>query len=445
MTAQGKFVKNTDKGMQLTPKGRALGIFSLLLVFGLCWACSTCPWQHRPPTLLTCCTLTRRCHMTRSRPYGSKQPRPTFPSARSRCSSPAVALPSEVRVRALEDGQNFAIMVSWDDDTKNDTVGPVPSDAGAIQLPIDPQHLPYQCMGQSNSRVNIWQWKAALEKAGRATMKVQRHGRGRRAQPDKQRHMQSSRNPRHRPERAVLPRWQAVACGLLARTLSKATSTLRRSSANSIRPLRLQSGTELTAKPRNEICFDLEHACIPDPTGNPAGGLIDAGRGNPRWSRHSRLGNATVWKVIRRYDASPSRDIINYQFELTGGRHELTSREIEITRPGLLSAEGSASRNFLYSAIFWLTIADFMGLIAAMEMISPDFLAGIPYLTFGRLRPMHVNGVLFMWLSMAQIGAFFYIVPKLCGVKLHSEVLGNITMILWNMVGVVGYITLSPA
>ncbi len=121
----------------------------------------------------------------------------------------------------------------------------------------------------------------------------------------------------------------------------------------------------------------------------------------------------------------------------------LLAREIEITRPGLLSSEGSASRNFLYSAIFWLTIADFVGLIAAMEMVSPDFLAGIPYLTFGRLRPMHVNGVLFMWLSMAQIGSFFYIVPKLCGVKLYSEVIGNITMILWNMVGVVGYITLS--
>src|SRR5215211_5378767 len=119
------------------------------------------------------------------------------------------------------------------------------------------------------------------------------------------------------------------------------------------------------------------------------------------------------------------------------------ARELETTRPGFLTSEGSASRNFLYSAIFWLTIADFVGLIAAMEMISPDFLAGIPYLTFGRLRPMHTNGVLFMWLSMAQIGAFLYIVPKLCGVKLHSELLGNILMILWNIVGVLAVLTLT--
>src|SRR5215210_7745906 len=109
-------------------------------------------------------------------------------------------------------------------------------------------------------------------------------------------------------------------------------------------------------------------------------------------------------------------------------------------RAGFLSSEGSASRNFLYSAIFWLTFADFVGFIAAIEMISPDFLAGIPWFVFGRMRAMHTNGVLFMWLSMAQLGAFFYIVPRLCGVKLHSEILGNITMILWNIMGVAAYL-----
>src|SRR5437660_12817916 len=78
-----------------------------------------------------------------------------------------------------------------------------------------------------------------------------------------------------------------------------------------------------------------------------------------------------------------------------------------------------------------------------MEMISPDFLAGIPWLVFGRLRAIHTNGVLFMWLSMAQIGSFFYIVPRLCGVKLYSELLGDITMILWNVMGCVAVLPLA--
>ncbi|HUS14227.1 MAG TPA: ethylbenzene dehydrogenase-related protein [Chloroflexia bacterium] len=68
-----------------------------------------------------------------------------------------------VQVRALQDGEQIAFLVSWADTTRNDYVKDMPSDAAAIQLPIEPDHLPYQCMGQSDSRVNIWQWKAALE------------------------------------------------------------------------------------------------------------------------------------------------------------------------------------------------------------------------------------------------------------------------------------------
>lgn len=74
-----------------------------------------------------------------------------------------------VQVRALENGQQIAFLVSWEDATKDDTVSELPSDAAAIQLPLDPTHLPYQCMGQASSRVNIWQWKAALEANARTS------------------------------------------------------------------------------------------------------------------------------------------------------------------------------------------------------------------------------------------------------------------------------------
>ena len=56
------------------------------------------------------------------------------------------------------------------------------------------------------------------------------------------------------------------------------------------------------------------------------------------------------------------------------------------------------------------------------------------YLTYGRLRPLHVNGMLFGWLLAADIGLAFYIVPRLCGVKLWSEKLGVATAVIWNMV-----------
>ena len=49
------------------------------------------------------------------------------------------------------------------------------------------------------------------------------------------------------------------------------------------------------------------------------------------------------------------------------------------------------------------------------------------YLTYGRLRPLHVNGMLFGWLLAADMGLAYYIVPRLCGVKLWSEKLGIAT------------------
>lgn len=105
--------------------------------------------------------------------------------------------------------------------------------------------------------------------------------------------------------------------------------------------------------------------------------------------------------------------------------------------------EGSCARNFFFSAVLWLAISTSIGLVLAIKFVYPDFLKGIPYLSFGRLRPIHVNGVLFGWLSMGYVGAIFYILPRILGVKLYSERLGNITCILWNILIVLAVITLG--
>ncbi len=95
--------------------------------------------------------------------------------------------------------------------------------------------------------------------------------------------------------------------------------------------------------------------------------------------------------------------------------------------------ENSAAANFMLSAAGWLIIGTLMGLVLAIEFVFPDFAHGIPWLVFGRLRQAHVNTVLFAWLSGAMMGTWLYIVPKLTGRKIWSEVLGNICALLWNV------------
>ena len=100
----------------------------------------------------------------------------------------------------------------------------------------------------------------------------------------------------------------------------------------------------------------------------------------------------------------------------------------------LSNEPGSASRNFLLSALWWSLWAMGAGLIAGIEFSAPDLIHNIPQLSMPHLRMWHVNGVAIGWLSMAYVGAIYYMVPSLCKNKLWSERLGNFTMWAWNIV-----------
>jgi cytochrome c oxidase cbb3-type subunit I len=99
-------------------------------------------------------------------------------------------------------------------------------------------------------------------------------------------------------------------------------------------------------------------------------------------------------------------------------------------------AEGTASRNFYYTAVIWMAIGMSFGLFAALLLIVPDLVKSVPvleYFTFGRVRPVHTNLVMFGWLSGAYFGTLFYMIPRLSGNKLYSERLGNFTVVLHNL------------
>ncbi|HIH43811.1 MAG TPA: cytochrome-c oxidase [Candidatus Methanoperedenaceae archaeon] len=105
--------------------------------------------------------------------------------------------------------------------------------------------------------------------------------------------------------------------------------------------------------------------------------------------------------------------------------------------------EHSSAKLFIYSSIFWLVIFTTFGFIVAVKFFAPEFLGDTSFLTFGRVRPMHVNGVTFGFLSTGLIGISYYIIPRLCGNKLYSETLGKITAVLWNLAIASGTVLLA--
>ncbi len=90
-----------------------------------------------------------------------------------------------------------------------------------------------------------------------------------------------------------------------------------------------------------------------------------------------------------------------------------------------------------------MVIATFMGLLGATELIAPDLLGNIGWLVFGRVRPIHVNLVLFGFVTPALLGSAFYFVPRLLRTELYSEKLGLFTVIVWNITLVSVVVSLS--
>ncbi|CAN5622282.1 cytochrome-c oxidase, cbb3-type subunit I [soil metagenome] len=108
----------------------------------------------------------------------------------------------------------------------------------------------------------------------------------------------------------------------------------------------------------------------------------------------------------------------------------------------LSNKEGSASRNFFLSALWWSLWGMSAGMMAGLEFSLPDLIHNVPQLAMPHLRMFHVNAVAIGWLSMGYVGAMFHMVPTLCKNKLWSERLGNFTMWAWNVMMVGAFCTL---
>ena len=91
-----------------------------------------------------------------------------------------------------------------------------------------------------------------------------------------------------------------------------------------------------------------------------------------------------------------------------------------------------AMQVWLFSGLFWLSVAMVVGIIEGVKLIYPEFLQGVPALAYGRLRPVHVNIGIFGFMSMGYLGAAFYMVPRLTQAPLFSESLGALTAWGWN-------------
>ena len=59
-------------------------------------------------------------------------------------------------------------------------------------------------------------------------------------------------------------------------------------------------------------------------------------------------------------------------------------------------------KNFLYATILWGVVGMLVGLLLAFMFLFPNLTDGISWLSFGRLRPLHTNAVIFAFVGNAR-------------------------------------------
>lgn len=93
---------------------------------------------------------------------------------------------------------------------------------------------------------------------------------------------------------------------------------------------------------------------------------------------------------------------------------------------------------FLCCAFAWLLVASTAGLIASIKLHEPDWLTGQAWLTFGRIRTIHLNAVAYGWAPMAGLGTTLFVIPRLLKTQLVGAPFAFLGAALWNAALIAG-------
>ena len=99
-------------------------------------------------------------------------------------------------------------------------------------------------------------------------------------------------------------------------------------------------------------------------------------------------------------------------------------------------------RQFAIMTVVWGIVGMLVGIIIAAELIWPQLSMDLPWLSYGRLRPLHTNAVVFAFGGSALFGTAYYVVQRTCHVRLAFDKLAAFTFWGWQVVIVLAAITL---
>ena len=99
-------------------------------------------------------------------------------------------------------------------------------------------------------------------------------------------------------------------------------------------------------------------------------------------------------------------------------------------------------RLFSVAAVVYGIVGMLVGVIIAAQLAWPELNFGIPYITYGRLRPLHTNAVIFAFGGCVLFATSYHVVQRTCQTRLFAPALAMFTFLGWNLVILLAVITL---
>ncbi|MCG3172610.1 MAG: hypothetical protein GMKNLPBB_00764 [Myxococcota bacterium] len=99
-------------------------------------------------------------------------------------------------------------------------------------------------------------------------------------------------------------------------------------------------------------------------------------------------------------------------------------------------------RKFAWATVIWGIVGMLVGVILALQLPKPEANLGLPYTTFGRLRPLHTNAVIFAFAGNAIFTGVYYSLQRLLKARMFSDLLSKLHFWGWQFIIVAAAITL---
>ena len=105
------------------------------------------------------------------------------------------------------------------------------------------------------------------------------------------------------------------------------------------------------------------------------------------------------------------------------------------------SYDNKIVKYFTIATAIWGAVGMLVGIIIALQLYIPALNLGLPYTTYGRLRPLNTNAVIFAFVGNGIFMGIYYSLQRLCKARMYNDVLSKLHFWGWQLIIVLAAVT----